>query len=362
MKKVNQQEFIELTPEELQKKFPKLSKEDLDFCFPKTKMLSGDESTIGIHKYNHLKSLESNFNNYNFLNPNKEQKSLSELQKKQIEIYEASKIILDEIKIEKRAEYLKGVRDGYKKPVDRIKGIEPNVTNLYHGFVEAFQFLNQKKYDLTQDSILNIKAIVKYFAHDSGFFECERLITEIDDRKLTPSFKKGILLVGDFGNGKSTIMQTFEHLIEHNYKIALEKKWDNLNQWKNLRFKFKSCRVIASEYEALRKDDSKQDFLDKYSRFNYCFDDITKEQIASNYGLKNVIQIILENRYDDIFKKIKAEKRINKTHGTLNYHKDFPGNLKLAIQSLGVKYEPHMYDRALELFNIIEFKGKSFRK
>lgn len=362
MEKVNQQEFIEMTPEELQKKFPKLSKEDIEFCFPTTKMLARDEHSIGPHKYNQLKELESHFNNYNVLNPTKEPKSLTELQQKQIEAYETSKNILDQERIEKRAEYLREVREDYKKPINRIQGIEPNVSNLYHGFIAAFEFLNQKKYELTEDSILNIKVIVKYFAFDTTFFECERLITEIDNKKLIPSFKKGILIVGDYGNGKSTIMQTFEYLIEHNYKIALEKKWHNLNQWKYLRFKFKSCRVIASEYEFLKKDDSKQEFLDKYSRFNYCFDDITKEQIASNYGLKNVIQIILENRYDDIFKKIRDEKRINRTHGTLNYHKDYPGNLKLAIQSLGVKYEPHMYDRVLEMFNIIEFKGKSFRK
>lgn len=351
-----------VTPDLLKEKYPNLSKEDIDFILPKDKILPRNEDEIGIKKYNALKEKIKDINNYNFLNPNLEPKSLTDLEKKQIEIYESDKIILDETARENKVEYLKLVREGKKRPIEMIQGIIPDTSNLYHGFIKAFEVLNGKKFELTEDSILNIKAIVKYFAKDQTFFDCERLIKEIGDRVLKPSFEKGILIVGDFGNGKSTIMQTFEYLIEHNYKIAIEKKWNNLRDWKNIRFKMKACRSIASEYEFLKKEDSKQDFLNKHCMFNYCFDDITKEQIASNYGLKNVIQIILENRYDDVFIKIKDGKRINRTHGTLNYHKDYPDNLKIAIQSLGLKYEPHMYDRVLELFNIIEFKGKSFRK
>lgn len=339
-----------------------LPDQNIGLVIPDNKNIQRNENEIGIRKYNHLKEKQISFNNYNFLNPELEPKTLTDLESNQIENYESDKLILNEEAKEKQKEYLKFVRENKKRTYEVVEGIKPSIPNLYHGFIQAFKTLHDKDYELTQDSILNIKAIVKYFANDPSFFECERLIKNIGDRNLIPSFKKGILIVGDFGNGKSTIMQTFEHLIEHNYKIALEKKWDNLRDWKNLRFKVKACRSIASEYEFLKKEDSKQDFLNKYSLFNYCFDDITKEQIASNYGLKNVIQIILENRYDDIFVKIREGKKINKTHGTLNYHKDYPGNLKNAIQSLGVKYEPHMYDRVLELFNIIEFKGKSFRK
>jgi ABC-type glutathione transport system ATPase component len=362
MAKVNQQEFLVVTPESLKETFPKLSKEDIDFLTPAQKILSRDETEIGIKKYNFLKEKQKGFNNYNFLNPTLEPKNLTELELVQIKKYDEDRIVLDETAKINQAEYLKIVCEGKKRPIDITEGIKVNISNLYHGFIQAFKVMNNKEYELTEDSILNIKAIIKYFANDHTFFECERLIKKIGNRNLDPSFEKGILIVGDFGNGKSTIMQTMEYLIDHNYKIAIEKKWDNIREWNNMRFKVKACRTIASEYEFLKKEDSKQDFLNKYTMFNYCFDDITKEQIASNYGLKNVIQIILENRYDDIFFKIKEDKKINKTHGTLNYHKDYPGDLKLAIQSLGVKYEPHMYDRVLELFNIIEFKGKSFRK
>lgn len=316
---------------------------------------------IGMRKYDSLIDKRREFNNYNFSNPDKEQKSLSEIELKQIEKYE-QKFAKPEINIEENKKYMRMVREGEKPEIETIQGLIPNYKNLSHGFLQAFEVLNAKKYELNEDSILNIKAVVQYFANDEAFFQSKRLIKQIDDRELTPSFQKGILIVGDFGNGKSSIMQTFEHLIDHNYNIALDQKWHNVNQWKRLRFKFRSCRNIASEYSNLSKEDSKQEFFKKYSVFDYCFDDITKEQIASNYGLKNVIQIVLENRYDDIFDKIKEEKKVNRTHGTINYHKEYPGNLKIAIQALGVKYEPHMYDRALQMFNIIEFKGKSFRR
>lgn len=315
---------------------------------------------VGPRKYESLIEKQRQCNNYNFLNPDKEPMTLSQFELDQIKAYEESKPQSNH-NLEAEKEYLELVREKKIRHIPTVQGLEINTKNIYHGFIQAFEVLNAKKYELTEDSILNIKAVVKYFAMDQEFFECERLLKKIDDRELNPSFYKGILIVGDFGNGKSSIMQTFEYFINHNYKIALDQKWHNLNAWKWLRFKFRSCRAIASEYENLSKDDSKKAFLDRYSTFDYCFDDITKEQLASNFGIKNVIQVIFENRYDDIFKRIKEEKRINRTHGTLNYHKDHPGNLKLAIQALGVKYEAHMYDRVLQMFNIIEFKGKSFR-
>lgn len=361
MKEVKEQEFLIVTPEELKNKFPNLSKEDIDF-YNGPKMLQTVSENIGVRKYNSLKQKQKDFINYNFANPNQKQKELTEIELKLIEKFESEKITRTESHEQNRVEHMKMVRNGKRPEFETIPGIKPNVSNLYHGFLQAFKALNGKDFELTEDSILNIKAVVKFFACDKTFFECERLIKEINGRELIPSFQKGILLVGDYGNGKSSIMQAFEYLINHNYKIAIEKQWDNFLDWKNLRFKFKSCRNISSEYEFLSKDDSKKEFINKYKVLDYCFDDITKEQIASNYGLKNVIQIILENRYDDIFERIKLEKRINRTFGTLNYHKDHPGNLKNAIQALGLKYEAHMYDRALELFNIIEFKGKSFRK
>lgn len=315
---------------------------------------------VGPRKYESLIEKQRQYNNYNFLNPDKEPMVLSQFELDQIKSYEESKPQSSH-NLEAEKEYLELVREKKRRHIPTIQGLEINTKNIYNGFIQAFKVLNAKKYELTEDSILNIKVVVKYFAMDPEFFECERLLKKIDDRDLKPSFFKGILIVGDFGNGKSSIMQTFEYFINHNYKIALEQKWHNVNEWKWLRFKFRSCRQIASEYENLSKDDSKKAFLDRYSTFDYCFDDITKEQLASNFGIKNVVQVIFENRYDDIFKRIKEEKRINRTHGTLNYHKDHPGNLKLAIQALGLKYEAHMYDRVLQMFNIIEFKGKSFR-
>ena len=43
---------------------------------------------IGIRKYEHLTDLQKQYNNYNFSNPDKEQKKLSETELKQIESYD----------------------------------------------------------------------------------------------------------------------------------------------------------------------------------------------------------------------------------------------------------------------------------
>jgi len=168
MKKVSQQEFIVVSPEDLKKQFPNLSDSDIAF-YTGPKILDMSSTEIGIKKYNFLKDKQIAFNNYNFLNPNKEPKTLSDLEIQQIKDYESDKIIRDEDLKKNEAEYMKIVREGKKRVFETIPGIKPNVSNLYYGFLQAFSALNNKDFELNEDSILNIKAVVKFFAYDKTF-------------------------------------------------------------------------------------------------------------------------------------------------------------------------------------------------
>jgi len=82
------------------------------------------------------------------------------------------------------------------------------------------------------------------------------------------------------------------------------------------------------------------------------YDDVKTERIASNYGMTNLFKDIIEKR----------EVRKLKTYITCNFKEDQPGNIPAALLEFGEKYGSRVFDRLFSMFNIIEFKGKSFRR
>lgn len=337
MKELEQQEFAKITAEQLKEKYGHLSDDDVKFYTSENKVFN--TGSIGIHKYNSLVKKRNSFDLFNEKYPDADRMELTELEINQISNYE------NEFKVMKSKK---------KEPVkiDFIDGIEINKSNLYHGFLQSFRFLNGYDFVSTPETLKNLEVVLKYFLKDDEFFNCSNLLTTIDSVVLEPSFKKGLLIVGNYGNGKSTALKCFENLFNHNYKIAFEKHWKNINQWNELRFKIVSCHQLVSDFECLPNALEKDTFNKKYSNFKYCFDDIKKEKIASNFGLTNVMQTILEKRYD----------HRSKTFLTMNFDDRFPNDTSKALDEMGVKYGNHIYDRLFEMFNIIEFKGKSFRK
>ncbi len=350
-KQVKQQEFANLTPDELKEKYSHLSKEDIDFITVKDKLLV-NTGGIGIHKYISLKEKQKRFDLHNETNDLRNHLFLTKEEENQITEFEKDKAITDEAAIIRQAEYLKSVRSNEPKVYETTKGVEINKKTLYVAFKQVFFELNGYQYIETPESLKNIEAVVKYFAKDPDFFNCSTLIKNIDGVAVVPSFDKGLLIVGNYGNGKSTTMKCFEIFINHNFKIAIDKKWDNAHEWKRIRFSIANCHNLISEYEGLSNPEAKKLFFEKYSGFRYSFDDLKKEKIASNYGLINIMQAILEKRHDG--NKI--------TFATCNYPENHPNDLSKALLEFGEKYGGHIYDRLFKMFNIIEFKGKSFRK
>ena len=105
----------------------------------------------------------------------------------------------------------------------------------------------------------------------------------------------------------------------------------------------------------MKNDNEKQKlFYDDLVNRKYLFDDILKEDKASSYGITNLFEQILEEKY---------RKKIT-THATLNYKVDNGKVIEdagVAVRQLGEKYGGYLYDRVFSMFNVIEFKGKSKR-
>ena len=333
MKELENQHLAKITAKQIKEQYEKKSEHDIS----DSKIYNS--GSIGFHKYNSLIQKRNSFDLYNEKYPDADKMLLTEIEINQISEYENKNIWAKREK---------------KEPIkiDFIDGIEVNKSNLYHGFLQSFRFLNGYDFVSNAETIKNLEVVLKYFLKDDEFFNCSNLLKTIDGVELAPSFKKGLLIVGNYGNGKSTIIKCFENLFNHNYKIAYEKHWRNIKQWNELRFKIVSCHQLVSDFECLPNALEKDVFNKKYSNFKYCFDDIKKEKIASNFGLTNVMQTILEKRYD----------QKNKTFLTMNFDDRFPNDISKALDEIGPKYGNHIYDRLFEMFNIIEFNGKSFRR
>lgn len=103
--------------------------------------------------------------------------------------------------------------------------------------------------------------------------------------KYNLSFRKGILLSGPVGCGKTSLMNIIRHL-----------------QPPEIRFIMKSCRDVSFEfiqegYGTIHKY-SKQAFKNDIPR-TYCFDDLGTENNLKYYGNEcNVLAEILLSRYD----------------------------------------------------------------
>ena len=106
-----------------------------------------------------------------------------------------------------------------------------------------------------------------------------------------------------------------------------------------------SCNALVMEFEGMDTKDksAKKHFFQKYNKAAVMyFDDFGTESNASNFGIKNLMKDILEERYAN-------NKR---TFLTSN----------LSLPEIQEKYGDRVYDRLQEMFNIIQMSGDSFRR
>lgn len=144
---------------------------------------------------------------------------------------------------------------------------------------------------------------------------------------------KGLLVVGNIGCGKTTLMNIFR---------------DGPNP-----FRIVSCREVS---EAWKKhgDISKYCSLNQNSLtsspfgplpIGICFDDLGIENKTKNYGDEaNAMEEVLLNWYD--------KKKFNKVHITTN----------LTPDEIEAKYGKRVRSRMKEMFNLVQFEGGDLRK
>ena len=267
------------------------------------------------------------YNRYRFLinlNPN----DLTEEERKEIEIYESKHKPSQE-----QIDYNKAYIENLKKEETKVFSFDKKT--LWNEFLIKFKEVNRVDFIQTEESIENIKTIFLYFLKDKDFFFCNNL-----SNLSKPSFDKGLLIIGNYGNGKTSVMMTFEQIFK---------------RVKGYSFKSYSANGIVNLFESIKNDEfsdlSKADFERRMNFGIRYFDDVKTERHASNFGKVNLFKDILENR----------EKNNSITYITCNFKDGYPNDIEQALNEFEEKYGARVYDRLFKMFNIIEFKGKSFR-
>lgn len=288
-----------------------------------------DKQETAIDKINKFSS-DFGYNRYNFLKT-LDPEDLTDLEKEQMKNFEEI-----HFQSEEQKENLRKYHDLVRS--EKIE-IEKEFTKkeLWNLFLKTFKELNGKEFIYNDEILENIKPIMYYFLKDDNFFFCKNL-TSLSE----PSFNKGLLIIGNFGNGKTSTMLVFEKIFK-GIKSKTFKSYST-NEVVNL---FEKINPASNDQIITRVEFDKM--MNTGIRY---FDDVKTERHASNFGKMNLMKDILEVR----------EKNNLKTHITCNFKDGFENDIQAGLDEFEEKYGSRMYDRLFKMFNIIEFKGKSFRK
>lgn len=202
---------------------------------------------------------------------------------------------------------------------------EPIITRISRNIEPNFK--------VTEHNSDTLKLLLMYFTRNPAF------ITKLKDISgIEGSFKKGIMLIGAVGTGKSLMFRIFKEYT----KVILGTNSFQMHTAIDI---IDNVNVSGIEY------------LDKYSHnFNekkpypircYIDDIAAKNEIIQHYGTKvNVIEQLLSLRYN-----------LQQRYGTLTHASSnkYPNEFRAL-------YDDRIADRMKEMFNIIELKGESFRK
>ena len=233
----------------------------------------------------------------------------------------------------KQKEYFKKVHQANKETVLDINSIK-----LLSSFNKAFKHVRGVDFDKSDGREGNLMTLIYYFSKDKEFFNSKRLCKNSKGEFISiPSFDKGLLIIGDFGCGKSSVMEAFKALFDGH----------------ELTFKSYTTNKIVTTFESYSQSDERTSYMNRTKTKTAYFDDVKTEKEASNYGLHNLMKDIIEERYNNNAK----------TYITCNYLKDDESkSIGKALNEFDTKYGARVFDRLFEMFNIIEFKGSSLRK
>lgn len=152
--------------------------------------------------------------------------------------------------------------------------------------------------------------------------------------------RKGLLLWGDIGTGKTTLIKGLQKYLATINQLAYG--CNNRSICMEIRSAAEiSLRYAADGMKALER------WTEREQAGHLAIDELGREEISTHYGTTcNTIQTLLQLRYE--------QRHTILTHATTNI--DMAGN------EFPNRYGSYIYDRVKEMFNVIRISGESRRK
>lgn len=147
------------------------------------------------------------------------------------------------------------------------------------------------------------------------------------------SLRKGLLVFGSYGTGKTSSFQIIQNLAKH-YQV------------RELWFPSISTQQVVAKFNL---EKNKENVIQYYSKGVFLFDDLGAEMAGNNiyqYGKEEIFVRILLNRYRNF------ESLGTKTHITTN----------LSLGQIEERYGKQLADRFIKMFNLLKLDGPSRRK
>lgn len=251
------------------------------------------------------------------------EETLTEAERKELEAYEQRQKELVQERIKHNQKVIKGEVKA-KKPIKSLPVIA--VKKL---FIKIWQEQQGRELVLQDEEKEFYNTLCRYFAKD------ETLNGEsFDFMRREFDLNKGLLIIGNYGCGKTSLMAAFQTFGRKIYTST-----GDLFMWFNLI----NCNQVNAEFHSNRND--KGDILDKgalfkkFSKGNWYFDDFgTEKQFYGDYLMRE----ILELRYEDLTWK---------TYLTTN----------LSLSEIEQQYGGRVFSRLNQMFNIMAMPGEDHR-
>ncbi|KQC02069.1 hypothetical protein AQF98_00405 [Pedobacter sp. Hv1] len=215
--------------------------------------------------------------------------------------------------------YAKGQKDAKLKMEAYKRKLfeQPKYEVLDYEALRSMIITNNPGFIIDNNNKEIFELLCQYFSNDPGF--------ELDGRY---SLKKGILLFGPVGCGKTFLMRLFGVNSFRPYSLI-------------------SCRSIADQYSKIGSDSliasSEKQLVYKHQYYGHesigrCYDDLGTEELKKNYGNEvNVMQDIIYKVYDNML--------IGHFHITTN----------LNSEEIENNYGTRIRSRMREMFNLLDF-------
>ena len=189
-------------------------------------------------------------------------------------------------------------------------------------YEEKYGTRESKNYKIDEINKATVKAVCQYFANDPDFEKIKEGF----------SLKKGLMIVGRTGTGKTHLMRNFQNNPRCHYKMI-------------------KCSEVAAQFsmngsgELYKHSRCYDQFA--YKKIGKCFDDVGAEDIGVNFSnkcdtMKNVLSDLYDNERENYFI----------IHITSN----------LLPKQLEERYGERLASRFKEMFNVLTLLGDDRRR